>query len=178
VSTAISKDGTPLPPYEPGAPENLLPGGIALPDEVYRARVDVAVALRHTQKLTSAEIAKLFGVEPSTVKTWFRRARKEGRLRDEVNDILDKDLIFDALEVLQEKLGEGNLEAALALAKGRGHLRNYTNSNIQGGAPVTAIQIVYTTPDGSPPPQLTDVATLPGQIVGTPRSDPPAKVAP
>ena len=40
------------------------------------------------------------------------------------------------------------------------------------------IQIIYTTAHGGPVPALTDVATLPGQIIGTPRRLPPAEDPP
>lgn len=170
MSTSISKDGAPLPPYEPDGTANLTPA-IGLPDEVYRARVDVAVALR-AQKLSTAEIAEVFKVQPSTVKSWFRRARAEGKISDGIDELLDKDTVFRALEVMHDRLEEGNLEAALAVLKGRGKFRNYNNNNAEGANQVTGIQIIYTTPSGAPPPALTDVATLPGQIVGTPRSDP------
>lgn len=170
MSVAISKDGVPLEPYVPEPPPNLA-GAKPLPDEVYRARVDVAVALRSTQKLTNTQIAEVFGVTPSTVASWFRRARHEGRLLEDIHARLDKEMVHDALEVLQDHLEKGDLAAALALLKGRGVFRNHTSSSHEGLVPQTAIQIIYTTPDGAPPPALTDVSTLPGQIVGRGRTD-------
>lgn len=168
VATSITRDGDPLPEYSATPPPGK--GSAPLPPEIWENRAAVMVAL-HAQGMNRQEIADVMGVTKNTVSTWLRRARAEGKLREDIDARLSTDTVHRALEALHEHLEEGNLEAALAVLKGRGILRNYTNTNGAGHGPVTAIQIVYTTPSGAPPPQLVDVATLPGQVIGTPRRD-------
>jgi predicted transcriptional regulator len=170
VSVAISRDGDPLPPYVPEPTVPLVGGSSPLPPELYAQRAAVIIALRG-EGMTIPQIAEALKLSQGTVKQWIRRARAEGALRENIDTKLDQDTIFRALEVLHDRLEEGNLDAALAVMKGRGHFRTYNNNQGAGTTNATAIQIIYTTPNGGPVPMLTDVATLPGQIVGTPRVD-------
>ena len=125
----------------------------------------------HERGLTANEIAATLELSPRTVSGHLARARRRGALKDSVDLRYQTEIEHLAAEHLRDELLDGNTDVALAVAKGRGQLRRYSDSR-QDGPEATnlVLGIKFDFGGHSEPDVLDNDETAEGSVVGAPRT--------
>ena len=125
----------------------------------------------HGHGLTAHEIASTLALSPRTVSGHLARARRRGTLTDSVDDRYRTEIEHLAAEHLRDEVLDGNTDVALAVAKGRGQLRKYSDRTQDGPAPTNLVLGIKFDFSGHPEPDVLDNdPTFEGSVVGAPRT--------
>lgn len=125
----------------------------------------------HERGLTANEIATTLELSPRTVSGHLARARRRGTLKDSVDVRYQTEIEHLAAEHLRDALLDGNTDVALAVAKGRGQLRKYTDCPQDDPAPANLILGIKFDFGGHPEPEVLDNdPTVEGSVGGAPRT--------
>ena len=124
----------------------------------------------HERGLTVTEIAATLQLSPRTVSGHLARARRRGTLTDSVDDRYRTEIEHLAAEHVRDEILDGNTDVALAVAKGRGHLRRYSDSRQDGPEATNLVLGIKFDFGGHPEPDVLDNdAAFEGSVVGAPR---------
>ena len=137
-----------------------------------RKRGTVANVLAlHERGLTVTEIATTLELSPRTVSGHLARARRRGTFTDSVDDRYRTEIEHLAAEHVRDEILDGNTDVALAVAKGRGHLRKYSDVRQDESAPTNLVLGIKFDFGGRPEPDVLDNdPAFEGSVVGAPRT--------
>ena len=137
-----------------------------------RKRGTVANVLAlHERGLTVTEIASTLELSPRTVSSHLARARRRGNIKDSVDVRYQTEIEHLAAEHLRDALLDGDTDVALAVAKGRGHLRRYSDSRQDGPEATNLVLGIKFDFSGHPEPDVLDNdPAFEGSVVGAPRT--------
>ena len=125
------------------------------------------VLFLHRKGLPVAEIATVLGLRPGTVSTHLAHARQRGHFTDPVETRYEDEIDHLAAEVLTQELLNGNPTVALAVAKGRGHLRRFEEVHQEGHVTTdNTLRVVYEGV-GELPAVDDPLPDVPGETYGT-----------
>ena len=140
------------------------------PSRRKRGTVANVLAL-HERGLTVTEIASTLALSPRTVSGHLARARRRGTLTDSVDDRYRTEIEHLAAERVRDEILDGNTDVALAVAKGRGHLRKYSDVRQDESAPTNLVLGIKFDFGGHPEPDVLDNdPAFEGSVVGAPRT--------
>ena len=124
----------------------------------------------HGHGMTVTEIAGTLELSPRTGSGHLARARRRGTLTDSVDVRYQTEIEHLAAEHLRDALLDGDTDVALAVAKGRGQLRKYSDRMQDGPAPTNLVLGIKFDFGGHPEPDVLDNdAAIDGSVVGAPR---------